>query len=67
MRSLIELFRGETSQFIFFGAVRNFNGIAADFTVFDVSLTPWDRQIQNHGDFFAAIWAGEIVFHVRKS
>jgi hypothetical protein len=36
------------------------NGVAADFAVLDITLGA-GRQIQNHGDACAAVWAGKGV------
>jgi hypothetical protein len=59
---LLEFLGAETIENIVFHAVADLNGIAADFTIFDVSLAP-HRSVQHHRNFFSAIWTDEVVFH----
>lgn len=59
---LLEAFGLELNQGIVFDGVANFDGIAADLTVFDVAVTV-NRKVQDHRDLFAAKWTGEGMFH----
>jgi hypothetical protein len=52
----------EAGQHIIFGGIADFNGAAADFTIFDVYLT-WDGKVEDHRDLFPAIRAHESLFH----
>jgi hypothetical protein len=52
----------EAGQFIVLGGIADLDGTAADFAIFDVHLTR-NGKIQNHGDFFATVWAHESMFH----
>lgn len=42
--------------------IADLDGLAADFTVFDVGLAT-DRNVEDHRNFFPAVRAGEAVFH----
>jgi hypothetical protein len=46
---------------VLYGAA-DFNGVAADFTVFHVGLMA-NRKVHDHRNLFAAIRANEKVFH----
>ena len=46
---------------VLYGAA-DFNGVAADFTVFHVGLTA-NGKVHDHRNLFAAIRANEKVFH----
>jgi hypothetical protein len=59
---LFEALGGETGKVIFFDAIADLDGIATDFAIFHVDLAG-NRQIENHGDFLAAVRAHETVFH----
>src|ERR1700676_179722 len=56
---------GELSERIILYAVTDLDWVAADFAVFDVVLTS-NRQVENHRNFFPAIWAVERVFHQKS-
>lgn len=60
--SLFEALGGEAGEFVVFGRIADLDGIAADFTIFDIDLTG-NGKIQDHGDLFAAVRAHENVFH----
>jgi hypothetical protein len=59
---LLQDLRGERIQLVVLHAVCNFNGVAAHFAIFHVSL-PADGNIENHRNFLTAIWAEKIMFH----
>jgi hypothetical protein len=50
--------------FVLYGEA-DLNWFAAYFAVFNVGLAA-SGQVQNHRDFFSAIWTGEFVFHWRR-
>src|SRR5688572_1085082 len=52
----------EVSEGIFFYGIAKLDGIAADFTVFDVGVAG-NREVQDHRDLFPAIGAAKGVFH----
>jgi len=52
----------KAGKHIVFDFVADFDGIAADFTIFDVDLAG-NGEVQDHGDFFPAVGAHESVFH----
>jgi hypothetical protein len=59
---LLETLGFELGQGIVFDGVADFEGVAADLTVFDVAVMV-NREVQDHRDLFAAKGAGEGVFH----
>ena len=61
---LFETLGIEAGEQIFFDRVADLDGIAADFTIFDVDLAG-NGEVQEHGDFFPAVGAHELVFHGR--
>jgi hypothetical protein len=62
LKFLFEHLGDEAGQFIIFDCVADLDGIAADFTIFDVDLTG-NGEVQDHGDLFPAVRAHESVFH----
>jgi ABC-type multidrug transport system ATPase subunit len=60
--ALLKALGGEAGQLIVFGGIADFDGVAANFAIFDVDLTG-NGKIQDHGDLFAAVRAHEAVFH----
>jgi hypothetical protein len=61
---LFEALGAEAGQLIVFGGIADLDGIAADFTIFDVDLTR-NGKIEDHGDFFATVGAHESMLHER--
>jgi hypothetical protein len=61
-KGLFEALGGEAGQVIFFDAIADLDGITTDFAIFDIDLAR-NREIENHGDFLAAVRAHETVFH----
>ena len=59
---LFEALGVEAGQLVVLGRIADLDGIAADFTIFDVDLIR-NGKIQNHRDFFTAVRAHECVFH----
>jgi hypothetical protein len=59
---LLEAFGIETSERIILYAVADLDWVAADFAVFNVSLTA-NRQVEDHRNLFSTIRAVEGVFH----
>ena len=59
---LLEDFGGKVREGVILHAVTDLNRVAADFAIFDVSLTA-NGEVQDHRDFFPAIGAVEGVFH----
>ena len=64
LKFLFEHLGKEAGQYIIFDCVADLDGIAADFTIFDVDLAG-NGEVQDHGDLFAAVRAHESVFHRR--
>jgi hypothetical protein len=62
LNQLLETLGFELSQGLVFDGVANLERVAADLTVFNVAVTV-HREVQDHGDLFAAKWTGEGVFH----
>ena len=62
LNQLLKTLGLELSQGIVFDGVTNFDGIAADLTIFDIAVTV-NREVQDHRDLFAAKWTGEGMFH----
>jgi len=62
MGSLFEGLGGETPKGVFPDGITDLDGVAADFTVLDIRVTA-HRKVQDHGNFFSTIGAGEGVFH----
>jgi hypothetical protein len=60
--NLFEDFGIEVTERIVLYAVTDLDWVAADFAVFDVALTA-NREVENHRNLFATIWAGEAMFH----
>jgi hypothetical protein len=61
-KGLFEALGSEAGHVIFFDAIADLDGIATDFAIFDIDLAR-NREIENHGDFLAAVRAHETVFH----
>ena len=60
-----KLFQGlgvELGERVVFHGEAYFDGMATNFAVFDVGLSR-DGSVQDHGDFFAAVWTLECMFH----
>jgi len=61
---LLERFGAEVDQGIVFYRVADFDGMTANFAVFDITLAR-HGSVKNHGDFFAAVRALERMFHAQ--
>jgi hypothetical protein len=62
--NLLERLGVELGERVVFHRKAYFDGMAANFTVFDVSLAR-HGCVENHGDFFAAVWTLKRVFHIQ--
>lgn len=62
---LFEATGSEAGELVVFNRITDLNGTAADFAIFDIPLTR-NRQIEDHGDFFAAVRTHEAVFHTYR-
>src|SRR5216683_659336 len=60
--NLFQNFGGEAREDIVFHVVTNLNRVAANFAILDIGLTA-NRNVQDHRNFFPAIWAMEEMLH----
>jgi hypothetical protein len=54
----------EFGECVVFDREAYFDGMAANFAIFNVSLSR-DGRVQEHGDFFAAVGTLECMFHIQ--